>query len=198
MESATLSDPVTFDDLVRAYFRYKEWMDYDLERSAYCAKEIIVMQSLFGTAYVRVPSAVASASYEELLTFMENRFATMEARNDVVYGSSDEGELRDLDAQLHRTSFRSDVQEFMTLHEALEIATSSARRSDEGEIIVDDEPFDDCFAPVDDATYERIRAFIVSEHPEIEAKSFPAEKVYTLGLPRQPPDPIDYGDATSH
>ena len=196
MKSIQLNDPVTLDDLISAYIRFKEWMDYDTERSAYCAKEIAIMQTLFGTAYIKVPTVLLDATHEEMLNVMEERQAALSALAGVVDASAEEDEIDDLLREVDRTTFRSTVHYFITLHEAIWQAVESVSFEDESDTekyTIDAEPFEDHFEEVTEDLFEDIHAFIISEHPEIELMSFPVEKLYELGLPRRAPEPIDHG-----
>lgn len=186
---------LALDDLVHTYLRFKEWMDYDAERSAYCAKEIIVMQKLFGTAYIIVPADLATFGHDELLNAMDKRQVDLTALTKAIDGSADEDEIDDLFREVEKTSFKSTTHYFITLHQAIWQAVDSVRldvESDHEEFVLDSEPFDDHFEEVDDAMFEEIRDFIISEHPQIEFISFPLETAYDLGLPRRVPDPIVY------
>jgi hypothetical protein len=204
MESTQLNDPVTLDDLINAYLRFKEWMDYDTERSAYCAKEIIVLQKLFGIPYVTVPRQLADASYEDLLSIMEDRLDLIVAHNGAIddtlynddFDDEDRQEIDDLMREIDKTSFRSTVHYFKTLHQAINEAAQSVviiDPSDPESYTIDTEPFDDCFAEASDTLIDQIREFILSEHPRLESMSFPLERAYSLGLPRKAPEPIDHG-----
>ena len=196
MQTTQLSDSVSLNDLIMAYLRFKEWMDYDTERSAYCAKEIAIMQALFGTSYIKVPFVLLGATHEELLNAMEERQAKLTALAGAVDASAEEDEIADLLRDVDRTTFRSTVHYFITLHEAIWQAAESVSFEDESnpeKYTIDNEPFEDHFEEVNEALFEDIRAFIISEHPEIKSITFPVEKVYTLGLPRHVPEPIDYG-----
>lgn len=195
MNSTLLNDPISLDDLIRAYIRFRDWMDYDPERSAYSAKEIIIMQQLFRTGYVVVPPALRDATYEELTDALEHRLELIGSLNEEIYNPSGTGAFDDLSAEIEKTTFSTTVHYFTTLHEAICHAADSVTYDDskpEG-YSIDAEPFDDHFDAVDEVSFENIRAFIVSEHPGIERLTFPAEKAYALGLPRQMPDPIDHG-----
>ncbi len=189
-----ITDSVALDDLVRSYLRFKDWMDHDTEHSAYCAKEIIAMQALFGTAYVKVPSDLITASYEELLACMEERQVTLEMFTEAIHTSADEDETRGLLMELEKSSFKSNVHYFTTLFEAILQTSASIRQDDEkelGNLVLDEEPLEDHFEESNEATFESIRAFIVTEHPETEFMNFSTEKLYSLGLPRlAPADPF--------
>lgn len=189
-------DNLNLDDLIRAYLRFKDWMDYDeSDRSAYCAKEIIVMQQLFGTAYVTAPAELVTASFEDLLRAMEKRRAVLGLLIDAIHGSTEGSEIDDLLSEVDRTSFKSTVHYFTSLHQAI-WQTAESAITDVGlgqeELVLDTEPIDDHFDEVTEAAFEDIRAFIVSEHPKIELMSFPAERAYDLGLPRRAPEPINH------
>lgn len=189
------NDNLTLDDLIRAYLRFKEWMDYDAERSAYCAKEIIVMQKLFGTKYITAPANLTMFGYDDLLSAMEKRQADLTALTEAIDGSSGEDEIDGLLKEVEKTSFKSTTHYFITLHQAIWQAVDSARldvESDHEELVLDSEPFDDHFEEVDDAMFEEIRIFIISEHPQIEFMSFPQKTAYDLGLPKRAPQPIAY------
>jgi len=185
------NDNLTLDNLIRAYLRFKEWMDYDAERSAYCAKEIIVMQKLFGTAYITVPADLATSGYDELLSVMDKRQTDLVALTGIIDGSADEGEINDLLREVDKTSFKSTTHYFITLHQAVLQAADSVRLDvalDQEEFVLDSEPFDDHFEEVHDAMFEEIRDFIISEHPKIKFISYPLETAYDLGLPRRAPE----------
>jgi hypothetical protein len=196
MKSIPLNDPINLDDLVRAYVRFRDWMDYDAERSAYSAKEIITMQQLFKTAYVVIPRALRNATYEELATIMQHRQALLASFTEEIYNPGSEGVFDDLRLEIDKSTFRTTVHYFTTLHEAIWQAADSITFDDESapeNYSIDSEPFDEHFDEVDEATFDDIRAFIISEHPGIEQVTFPVENAYALGLPRQIPDPIDHG-----
>lgn len=196
MASKQLNDPVNLNDLIRAYIRFKDWMDYEAERSAYSAKEIVVMQALFGTGYIIVPPELIDASYEELLDAMESRQTLLVALSEALYDPTSEGKFDDLQLEVDKSTFRSTVHYFTTLYEAIYHAADNVSFEDESDPenhTIDNEPFDDHFDEVDEAMFEEVRNFIISEHPKIELMAFPVEKAYALGLPRQVPDPIDHG-----
>ena len=198
MESIQLNDPVTLDDLITAYLRFKEWMDYDLERSAYCAKEIIVMQALFKTAYIKVPLNLDSRSHEEILNAMEERQVKLTALTSAIDVSADEDEIDDLLRDVDKSTFKSTLHYFTTLHEAICQAIQGAGIEDDsnsGKCTIDVEPIEDYFEEIDENSFEYIRSFIISEYPEIEFMNFPIENVYALGLPRQAPAPIDHNQS---
>lgn len=189
-----INDPVTLDDLVRSYLRFKDWMGHDTEHSAYCAKEIIVMQALFGTAYITVPPVLVTASYEELLACMEKRQITMRRFIDAVHTPSDYDKVDDLLEELNKSNFTSGVHYFTTLFEAIMQTAASARQNDEqepGNLVIDEEPLEDHFEESNEATFESIRDFIITEYPKTEFMSFPKERLHSLGLPRSAPaDPL--------
>ncbi len=190
-----LRDSVTIDDLVAAYLRFKEWMDYDLERSAYCAKEIMVLQELFGVSYVVVPPALRNSSHSELLQAMAERMALLDELLDAIYYPADDGKYERVLGAMDKTTFRSTVHYFTTLHEAIFQAADSIVFEDPDDperYPIDSEPFDDHY-DTSDALVEGVRDFIISEHPRLESVSFSLEKVYALGLPRIVPPPIDHG-----
>lgn len=171
-------------------------MDYDAERSAYSAKEVIIMQQLFKTAYVVVPSDLREAIYEELVAAMEHRQTLLSTLTREIDEPSGTGLFDDLRLEVDKSTFRTTIHYFTTLHEAIWHAADSVIFDDESSpenYSIDSEPFDDHFDEVDEATFDDIRDFIVSEHPGIEQVTFPVEKAYALGLPRQIPDPIDHG-----
>lgn len=196
MKSIPLNDPINLDDLIHTYVRFRDWMDYDAERSAYSAKEVTVMQQLFKTAYVIAPHSLTDATYEELAKVMEHRQALLISLNEELYNPSGEGVFDDLRLEIDKSTFRTTVHYFTTLHEAIWHAADSVTFDDEPapeNYSIDSEPFDDHFDEVDEAAFDDIRAFIISEHPGIEQVTFPVENAYALGLPRQVPDPIDHG-----
>ncbi|MDH2916027.1 MAG: hypothetical protein PXX77_04030 [Gallionella sp.] len=186
-------DCLDLDYLIRAYLRFKEWMDYDIERSAYCAMEIIVMQKLFGTAYITVPANLATASYEELLDAMEERQNVL---NDLTYSidmSAGIDEIHRLLNEVNKTTFKSTVHYFVTLHEAITQVAASATYdpdSDKTEPVIDTEPFEDHFEEADEVLFEEIKAFIIRHYPKIESLSFPIETRHVMGLPRHAPNPV--------
>lgn len=189
-----LNDPVTLDDLVHSYLRYKNWMDYDTEHSAYCAKEIIVMQALFGTAYITAPPFLVTVSYEELLACMEKRQVTMGMFSDAVHTQTDRDTFDNLLEELTKSSFTSGVHYFTTLFEAVMQTAASARQNDEqerGNLLLDEEPLQDHFEEPNEATFEIIKNFIITEYPKTEFMSFSKERLHGLGLPRSAPaDPF--------
>jgi len=196
MKSIPLNDPINLDDLIRAYVRFRDWMDYDAERSAYSAKEAIVMQQLFKTVYVVAPPALRNATYEELATIMQHRQALLASFTEETYNPSSKGVFDDLRWEIDKSTFRTTVHYFTTLHEAIWQAADSISFDDASapeNYSIDSEPFDEHFDEVDEASFDDIRSFIISEHPGIEEVTFPVEKAYALGLPRQVPDPIDHG-----
>lgn len=198
MKSIQPNDPVTLDDLITAYLRLKEWMDYDLERSAYCAKEIIVMQALFKTAYIKVPFNLANASHEEMLNAMEERQVKLTALTRAVDASADEDEIDDLLRDVDKSTFKSTVHYFTTLHEAICQAIQGAGIEDDaysGKCTIDAEPIEEHFEEIDENSFEYIRSLIISEHPEIEFINFPIENVYALALPRQAPAPMNHNQS---
>lgn len=154
------------------------------------------MQQLFKTAYVVVPISLRNATYEELAVAMEHRQELLTAlTREIDEPSGIVGLFDDLRQEVSKSTFRTTVHYFTTLHEAIWHAADSVTFDDskpEG-YSIDAEPFDDHFDEVDEASFEDIRAFIVSENPGIERLTFSAEKAYVLGLPRQMPDPIDHG-----
>jgi hypothetical protein len=186
---------LNLDDLIRAYLRFKEWMDYDVERSAYCAMEIIVMQKLFGTAYVTVPADLVAASHVKLLSVMDKRISDMQALAGAIDDLADECVTDELLKVVDKTSFQSSVPYFTTLFQALWQGIRNAGFGVEScqEIwTVDHEPVEDYFDEVEEPPFEKIRAFIISEHPRIKSVCFPREMLYALGLPKQSPAPIPY------
>ena len=198
MEKPTLNDPICVDDLIEAYLRFKEWMDYDTRRAAYAAKEVAVLQELFGTSYVEIPAGLEEASHEELLDVMYERQELLSA----YVGALDELEFREesdpeeedrveeLLHQIDRTSYRTTVHYFRTLHEALQEAARVVM--EEGDLPEDSDIYEDQFRKLDADEVEEIRSFILSEHPELAAVTFPLERAYALGLPSHRPEPIEH------
>ena len=188
-------DNLDLDDLIRAYLRFKEWMDYDAERSAYSAKEIIVMQKLFGTSYVTVPANLVTASHEKLLSVMDKRISDMCALTGAVDDLSDECVASELLKVVDETSFKSSVHYFAPLFQALWQGIRNAGfdvESGQDLWTVDHEPLEDYFDEVEEPPFEETRAFIISEHPRIGSVCFSREMLYALGLPKQSPVPIPY------
>ncbi|MBI3373618.1 MAG: hypothetical protein HY017_17980 [Betaproteobacteria bacterium] len=186
---------IQLNDLILAYLRYKNWMDYDTVHSAFCAEEIIVMQALFGTAYIKVPAALITASYEELLACMDKRQATLRMQTDAVYSSTYEDQIDDILKELEKSALKSELHYFTALHEATMRTAASARwdiEQESGKLALDKEPLEDYYEKSDEATIERIRTLIIAEHPEIESMSFPVEKLRDMGLPKQPPEPVGW------
>lgn len=189
------NDHLNLDDLIRAYLRFKEWMDYDVERSAYSAKEIIVMQKLFGTTYVTVPANLVAASHEKLLSVMDKRISDMQTLAGAIDDLADEKVTNDLLKVVDETTFQSLVPYFTPLFQALWQGVGAAGfeiESGQNMWTLDIEPIDDYFDEIEEPPFEEIRAFIISEHPQIESVRFAREKLYALGLPKQSPDPIPY------
>jgi len=201
MDLPQINDTVTVDDLVRSYLRYKDWMGYDVEHSAYCAMDIIVMQALFGTAYIKVPAHLVAASYEQLLAAMEERRVTMRRYIDAVHEFADESDTNDILMELEKTSFKSEVHYFTTLFEVVRQAAASAHQVEEDDpksIVIDESIIEDHFEEMDEASFESIKAFIVGEHPKVEFMSFPTERLHRMGLPRTAPaDPHEQATAPS-
>ncbi len=111
---------------------------------------------------------------------------------------ADQADSEDWLREIDKTTFRSSVDQFKTLHEAIhEVAASVVFDSTTGpaDYSIDTEPFEDHFDEVNDHKFDSIRAFMIAEYPDIEFLSFPLERVYDLGLPRQAPEPIDHGPA---
>ena len=157
------------------------------------------MQTLFKTAYINVPPNLVDASYGELLSVMEKRQTLINDFHEAVYNSTDEDRLDDVLMEMDKSTFKSTVYYFTTLHEAICQAVESVsfeNESNPGKYTIDAEPFEDHFEEVNEDSFEDIRAFIISEHPKIEPMSFPVEKVYKLGLPKCAPEPIDHGPTT--
>lgn len=206
MSPAPDRNSVTLDDLIEAYLRFKEWMDYDAERSAYSALEIAVMQKLFGTSYIAVPDALSAAGYGAMLSAMEQRMALIGRYIDAIHASvdGDDDDPEDttlLREELDRTTFLSSVPWFITLHQAIHDAASSVRVGASGDAsgyTIDESPFDDWLDEASDDEVASIRAFIIEDHPGIDALRFPRAALYELGLPQQAPEPIDYGPAALH
>ncbi len=187
------NDPVTTDDLIKVYLRFKEWMDYDHERSPYCAMEVKVFQELFGTAYVVVPRALTNATYADMQEAMHERLALIDEMHDAIYNPAEDGKFERVLQEMDKTTFRSTVHYFQTLHEAITQMTDSVVVDESGELqSIDDEPMED-YLDQSDALFDEVHDFILSEHPELKTVSFPLERVYALGLPRNPPLPIDHG-----
>ena len=168
-----LKEPVTLSDLVSAYLRFKEWMDCDAERSAYCAMEIMIMQRLFGTRYVIPPGDLGNASYEQLLIAMTKRQADLRLFTDLVHESNDEDTFEDVVADLRKTTFFSKVGPFATTFQVLS----------EGAF------FDSHFYG---ESPDELRAFILSEFPAIEKLTFSKDSLYEAGLPKIAPEPPDH------
>ena len=186
IDKVRLNRTVGVDDLVRSYLRYKDWMDHDAESSAYCVKEVIVMQELFGTAYIKAPPNLASASYEELLACMEKRQDTLCKFTYATHTPEHEDGIDDIYQEIEKTQFRSEVHYFVTLFEALMQCASSAQLNDPGESEVfelDKEPLEDHFEKTTEAMFETIRDFIVAEHPGIDRKRFSVDRLQQMGLP---------------
>lgn len=189
------NDHLNLDDLIRTYLRFKEWMDYDAEHSAYSAKEIIVMRKLFGTAYVTVPADLVAASHEKLLNVMDKRISDMQALAGAIDSLADESVTNELLKVVDETSFQSSAPYFTTLFQGLwQTIRNAGFDIESGQDIwtVDHELVEDYYDEVEKPPFEEIRTFIISEHPRIESVCFSREKLYALGLPKQSPDPIPY------
>lgn len=186
-ESIQLHDPITLDDLVRAYIRYKEWMDYDEVKSAYCLKEIMILQSLFGISYITPPAALRNASYPALLNVMTSRIALLTAYFQAIENPKDDLDTEEVLEKIQDSNFTSTVHYFTTLFEAITSAAENAAYSPSGNVVLDEEPFEDHFAELDEALNDEIRAFILEDHPGIAEKTFPLATVYEMGLPMDVP-----------
>ena len=190
---------VRLRELILAYLRFREWMDHDAEHSAFCAKEIIVMQALFGTAYITVPDSLAKASYEELLVRMAERQEMLCEYTAAVYESPDADSLRVIGSELEKHEFRSKLYYFTPMHQAIMQAAMGATQNvagDPGDVAIDEESIEDHFRETNQSTIARIRAQIVADHPGIESVAFPVEKLRALGLPK--PSPFLFIDHVVH
>ena len=181
---------VTVDDLIQAYLRFKDWICEEIERSAYSAKEMLIMQELFGTSYVKFPAGLPTESYADVCAFMKNR-DDVHARFMVALYFPENGQLDALLEEELRLGFISEVHYFMPISQAIMQTAASVRPDNEtGNPIFDEEIMEDQFQETDEATVETIRRFVIAEHPEIEFMTFPREKLYAMGLPRTTPDAI--------
>lgn len=162
------NDHLNLDDLIRAYLRFKEWMDYDAERSAYSAKEITVMQKLFGTTYVIVPANLVAASYEKLLSVMDKRISDMQTLAGAIDDLADERVTNELLKVVNETTFQSSVSYFTPLFQTLWQGIRNAGfdiESGQNKWTLEKEQFDDYFDEIEGPPFEETRAFIISEHP---------------------------------
>ncbi len=193
------STPCTVDHLVEAYLRFKDWMDYDASHAAYCIREVMAMQKLFGTSYVEFPNTLYVDSYERLLAIMQDREDMLCRWTEIAETTADVDEMDRLARVLERTAPHVTVHYFTTLTEAVHemVTTAEAIVAPDGSYTVEMEKglSEDHFQASDDAYKWEIRKFIVSENPGIDGFQFPVSKLHDLGVPAIRPEPIGGPDS---
>ncbi len=186
---------ITVDDLIEAYLRFKDWMGYDVSHSAYCIKEVMAMQALFGTAYISFPPTLDVESYEELLTLMKDREDVACRWTEVVETTGSEDEMAQLERILELISPKSQVHYFTTMFQAILDTAATADLIDKPDgsqsLHLDQEPFDDHFEVPDEAYRAEIRKFMVGENFGIDELAFPVKALHKLGVPKIRPRGID-------